>query len=61
MGMALPPNIRRLAEGGVSFGHHYTASNDCSPSRAAMLTGLYTHQTGCMITGGSTLDPGFPT
>jgi len=25
------------------------------------LTGLYTHQTGCMITGGSTLDPGFPT
>jgi hypothetical protein len=26
-----------------------------------MLTGLYTHQTGCMITGGSTLDPGFPT
>jgi arylsulfatase A-like enzyme len=26
-----------------------------------MLTGLYTHQTGCMITGGSTLDPAFPT
>ena len=26
----------------------------------ALLTGLYTHQTGCMITGGSTLEPGFP-
>ena len=26
-----------------------------------MLTGLHTHQTGCMITGASTLDPGFPT
>ncbi len=61
MGMALPPNLRRLRQGAVSFGHHYTASNDCSPARSAMLTGLYTHQTGCMITGGSTLDPGFPT
>ena len=28
---------------------------------STLLTGLYTHQTGCMITGGSTLDPGFPT
>ncbi len=61
MGMALPPNLRRLREGAVSFGHHYTASNDCSPARSTLLTGLYTHQTGCMITGGSTLDPGFPT
>jgi arylsulfatase A-like enzyme len=61
IGTSLPPNLQRLREGAVSFGHHYTASNDCSPSRSAMLTGLYTHQTGCMITGGSTLDPGFPT
>ncbi len=57
----LPPNIASIRRGGVSFGHHYTVSNDCTPSRAALLTGLYTHQTGCMITGGSTLDPGFPT
>ena len=57
----LPPNLARLREGAVTFARHYTASNDCSPSRAALLTGLYTHQTGCMITGGSTLDPGFPT
>jgi arylsulfatase A-like enzyme len=61
MGLDLPPNIARLRHGGVSFARHYTASNDCTPSRSAMLTGLYTHQTGCMITGGSTLDPGFPT
>jgi arylsulfatase A-like enzyme len=60
-GMGLPPNLRRLRQGAVSFGSHYTASNDCSPARATLLTGLYTHQTGCMITGGSTLDPGFPT
>jgi arylsulfatase A-like enzyme len=60
-GVGLPPNLARLREGAVSFGHHYTASNDCTPARSALLTGLYTHQTGCMITGGSTLDPAFPT
>ncbi len=61
LGLALPPNIARLRRGAVSFARHYTASNDCTPARATLLTGLYTHQTGCMITGGSTLDPGFPT
>jgi arylsulfatase A-like enzyme len=58
---ALMGNLARLRNGGVSFANHYTASNDCTPARAALLTGLHTHQTGCMITGGSTLDPGFPT
>jgi arylsulfatase A-like enzyme len=60
----IPPlleNLTRLASEGVSFAGHYTASNDCTPARSTLLTGLYTHQTGCMITGGSTLDPGFPT
>jgi arylsulfatase A-like enzyme len=61
IGLSLPPNLKRLSQGAVSFGRHYTASNDCTPARAALLTGLYTQQTGCMITGGSTLDPGFPT
>ncbi|MGD0386078.1 MAG: sulfatase-like hydrolase/transferase [Solirubrobacteraceae bacterium] len=60
-GAALPPNIAALANSGVSFARHYTASNDCTPARATMLTGLHTHQTGCMITGASTLEPGFPT
>ena len=45
----------------MSFSRYYTASNDCTPARAALLTGLHTHQTGCMITGASTLDPRFPT
>ena len=57
----LPPNLAALRAESVSFERHYTASNDCTPARATLLTGLYTHQTGCMITGGSTLDPGFPT
>ncbi len=60
-GIGLPPNLQRLRQGAVSFARHYTAANDCSPARATLLTGLHTHQTGCMITGGSTLDPGFPT
>ena len=55
------PNLDRIRHGGVSFANHFTASNDCTPSRSTLLTGLYTHQTGCLITGGSTLDPGFPT
>ena len=55
------PNLARLRDGAVSFARHYTASNDCTPARATLLTGLYTHQTGCMITGSSTLSPGFPT
>ncbi len=58
---ALMPNLARLRRDAVSFASHYTASNDCTPARSALLTGLYTHQTGCMITGGSTLNPGFPT
>ncbi len=61
IGLGLPPNLQRLSQGAVSFARHYTAANDCTPARSTLLTGLYTHQTGCMITGGSTLDPGFPT
>ncbi len=57
----LLPNIARLRASSVSFARHYTAANDCTPARGALLTGLYPHQTGCLITGRSTLDPGFPT
>jgi arylsulfatase A-like enzyme len=57
----LLPNLASLQRRSVSFERHYTASNDCSPSRGVLLTGLYSHQTGCMITGRSKLNPGFPT
>jgi arylsulfatase A-like enzyme len=58
------PNIARIRRGAVSFERHYTVSNACTPSRGAMLTGLYSHQTGVMLTAGnsvSTLSPEFPT
>jgi arylsulfatase A-like enzyme len=58
---AVLPNISALRAQSVSFARHYTAANDCTPARSALLTGLYPHQTGCMITGRSTLDPAFPT
>jgi arylsulfatase A-like enzyme len=58
---ALTPNLAALRAGAVSFERHYTAANDCTPSRGALVTGLYSHQTGCLITGDSRLDPGFPT
>jgi arylsulfatase A-like enzyme len=57
----LLPNLASLQRRSVSFERHYTAANDCSPSRGVLLTGLYSHQTGCMITGRSKLNPGFPT
>jgi len=57
----LLPNLAGLRRGSVSFERHYTASNDCSPARGVLLTGLYSHQTRCMITGRSRLSPRFPT
>ena len=34
------PNMRRLAEAGLTFANAYVASPSCAPSRAALLTGL---------------------
>ncbi len=58
---ALTPNLAALRARAVSFERHYTAANDCTPSRGALVTGLHSQQTGCLITGNSRLDPGFPT
>ena len=58
---AVMPNVAALGERSVSFEGHYTAATDCSPSRSVLLTGLYTHQTGVMVTGSGWLNPRFPT
>ncbi|MEV6101395.1 sulfatase-like hydrolase/transferase [Nocardia sp. NPDC051981] len=57
----LLPNLARIRHGSVSFEQHYTAANDCTASRGALVTGLYSHQTGCMVVSESTLSPRFPT
>jgi arylsulfatase len=48
------PHIDRLAAGGLRFTQFYNCSR-CCPTRAALLTGLYPHQTGV---GDMTEDPG---
>ena len=39
------PHLNRLAEGGVRFTQFYNTAR-CCPTRAALLTGLYSHQAG---------------
>ena len=56
------PTITKLGDDGVRFSRYYTVSNDCTPARAAQISGLYTHQIGIFgTTGDAALNPGFPT
>ena len=50
------PNLDRLAAGGIRFTQMYNTAR-CCPTRAALLTGLYSHQAGV---GGMTGDTGKP-
>lgn len=48
-GYAVPtPNLKRLAREGVLFRRAFSAAPTCSPSRAALLTGEFPHQTGML-------------
>ena len=42
------PNLDRLAETGVRFTSFFTTAPECTPSRAGLYTGQYTHQNGLM-------------
>jgi len=44
------PNLNKLAEGGLRFTQFYNTSR-CCPTRASLITGLYSHQAGigCMM------------
>lgn len=44
--VARTPRLDRLADTGVRFDNAYVVQAGCSPSRAALLTGLYPHQNG---------------
>jgi arylsulfatase A-like enzyme len=43
------PNVDRLAEGGATFTHTFSACSICSPSRAAIATGRYCQDNGVMF------------
>lgn len=45
-GKVKTPNISRIAENGVTFSSCYCQTPLCTPSRAAMINGLYPHQSG---------------
>ena len=41
------PNLDRIAKEGVRFDHVYAVNSICTPSRATILTGKYSHLNGC--------------
>ncbi len=43
------PNIDRLAEGGVRFTNSFVTNSICTPSRATLLTGQYSHLNGVPV------------
>jgi uncharacterized sulfatase len=43
------PNMKRLAQNGMTFNRAYVASPSCAPSRAALLTGLWPARNGAMF------------
>lgn len=47
------PNIDRLAKEGVTFTNAYAAAANCAPSRASLMTGLYTPRHGVFTVGNS--------
>ena len=46
----LLPNLARMRSVATTFENHFTASNMCVASRGVLVTGLYPHQTGVMLT-----------
>jgi arylsulfatase A-like enzyme len=61
---AQTPNLDRLAGEGVVFDNYFAAAPTCSPSRGAMLTGVYPHRNGLIglaNSGHMRIPPGTPT
>jgi arylsulfatase A-like enzyme len=59
------PNIANIRKNAVTMANCYVAATACTPSRSAMLTGLYAHQTAMFLTqvrkNEPSLNTGFPT
>ena len=55
------PNLERLAAQGVQLDRAYVTTSLCSPSRASILSGLYTHKHGVTVNESVELSPEVPT
>ena len=53
------PNIDKMAQQGVRFDYAYTSTVPCSPSRAALFTGLYPHKNHVRVNS-DTVNPNVP-
>ncbi len=58
--LAPTPNIDRLAARGMTFTRAYVENSISTPSRAALITGKYSHKNGQIKLGGNTFDPRQP-
>jgi arylsulfatase A-like enzyme len=54
------PNLDRLGYEGINFRNMFVVNALCSPSRATILTGLYSHTTGCLDNQDRHIPPNVP-
>lgn len=54
------PNIDRLAKEGVAFKNAFVVNALCAPSRATILTGMYSHMTGVIDNRDRSIAPQYP-
>jgi arylsulfatase A-like enzyme len=54
------PNIDRLAQEGVAFRNAFVVNALCAPTRASILTGMYSHMTGVIDNRDRPITPQFP-
>lgn len=54
------PNLDKLRAGGMSFSRMYVTNSLCAPSRASLLTGLYSHTHGVPDNKDRRINPGIP-
>lgn len=54
------PNLDRLGYEGINFKNAFVVNALCSPSRATILTGLYSHTTGCLDNRDRHIPPNVP-
>ncbi len=55
------PHLDRIVKEGISFPNAFVTNALCLPSRASILTGLYSHETGCIDNRNRTIPNDIPT